>query len=251
MLFVIALISPFIGVLADRYPPRRLYACGLSGMAIFYLAMSAVSAPWQILALYGSLAPVALTFSMVIVANALVSRWFVRRLGLALGLSSFGLGMAGVLLPPIIASLLPAVGWRAIWRGAALLTGLLVMPLVTWIVSDRPTARHGFDYVNGNQQCAPRQAAAKGRPQLTWREVASRRNFWILVGIYLPILLLFGGCAQNTGPYMAAHGFGQQYAGLVLSVMSMSHLAATLVLGLLSDRFGNRLPLAGSPSSTP
>jgi len=65
------------------------------------------------------------------------------------------------------------------------------------------------------------------------------------VAIYLPMMALYGGCAQNLGPYAASHGLSQQSAGALLSVLSFSHVIATLVLGLVSDRFGNRLPFAG------
>jgi MFS family permease len=59
------------------------------------------------------------------------------------------------------------------------------------------------------------------------------------------MLALYGGCGQNLAPYAAQHGFSQQSAGALLSVLSFSHVVATLGFGLLSDRFGNRLPFAG------
>src|SRR5215469_7004460 len=52
MALVAALVSPFVGGFADKYPARRLFAFGLVGMAIFYVAMGSVSAAWQIVALY-------------------------------------------------------------------------------------------------------------------------------------------------------------------------------------------------------
>jgi MFS family permease len=237
-------ISPLIGSFADKYPARRLFAIGLAGMAAFYLAMSAVTSTWQILALYGLLAPVALGLSTSIPGNALISRWFVKRLGLALGLSAFGLGLAGALLPPIITVLLPVVGWRMIWAGAALLTALFIMPLVVWVIRDRPAERDGLDYLGGGA-AAGHHAHSTGGGDLSWRAVASRKNFWLLVAIYLSMMLVSAGCGQNVGPYVAAHGLPQRYAGVILSVFSLSHIAATLIVGLLSDRFGNRLPLAG------
>lgn len=247
MLLISATMSPVVGAFSDKYPARRLFACGLTGTAIFYLAMSSVTAVWQILVLYGLLAPLALALSAAIPANALISRWFVRRLGLALGLSAFGLGLAGVLLPPILAVLLPVAGWRMIWRTAGLLTGLIIMPLVVWVISDRPTERYGLHYLSRDGVGAPshHRAHATAGGNLSWRAVASRKNFWLLVAIYLPMMVLYSGCGQNLGPYVANHGLRQTYAGLLLSVFSLSHVAATLVLGMLSDRFGNRLPLAG------
>ena len=246
MLLVASLISPLLGTFADKYPARKLFAFGLTLTAIFYLAMSAVTAKWQILALYGSIVPFAAALSASITGNAVISRWFVRRLGLALGFSALGLGLAGVLLPPIIAGLLPTVGWRPIWRGAGLLTAFIIMPLVVWVVSDRPTERYGLHYLSGGSgAAASRLAHATNSGGLSWRTVTFSRNFWLLVAIYLSIMLLWVGCGQNVGPYAAAHGLSRQNAGLLLSLYSLSHLASTLIVGLLSDRFGNRVPLAG------
>jgi MFS family permease len=245
---VAALIAPLAGVFADKYPARRLFVCGLLGITAFYLAISAVTDAWQILALYGLLAPLGLVLSTAVTANALISRWFVRRLGLALGLSAFGIGLAGVLLPPLIAVILPTVGWRMIWRGGGLLIVLVVIPLVLLVIRNRPTEPEGSYYLSsdgaGGGGRNPHAAVGEGE-QLTWREVASRRNFWLLVAIYLPMMGLHGGCAQNLAPLAASHGLSQQSAGALLSVLSLSHVIATLVMGLLSDRYGNRLPFAG------
>ncbi len=276
MSLIAALAAPLAGVFADKYPARLLFACGLLGMTAFYLAISVVTEPWQIMALYGLLAPLGLVLSTAVTANALISRWFVRRLGLALGLSAFGIGLAGVLLPPVVAWMLPTAGWRMIWRGGALLIVVVVIPLVLLVIRNRPTGTEGSYYLSaGNSQdidnssgshdinassgalephahhgrvghaVAGHGAAADGGGQLSWREVLARRNFWLLVAIYLPMLALYGGCAQNIAPYTASHGLSQQSAGALLSVLSLSHVIATLVLGLLSDRFGNRLPFAG------
>src|SRR5262249_43127627 len=81
--------------------------------------------------------------------------------------------------------------------------------------------------------------------QLSWREVASRRNFWLLVAIYLPMMALYGGCGQNLGPFAANHGLSAQAGGTLLAVLSFSHVISTLVLGLGFHPFGNRLPFAG------
>jgi MFS family permease len=246
MLWISAAISPMVGAFADKYSARRLFAYGLTGIAVFYLAMSAVTVTWQIISLYALLAALSVALSTGIPANAVISRWFVRRLGLALGLRNFGLGLAGVLLPPVIAVLLPTTGWRMIWRGAGLLTGLIIMPLVVWVIRQRPSERDGLYYLSADGKVpATQHAHAAAVDQLSWREVASRKTFWLLVAIYLAIMALYSGCGQNVGPYVANHGLRPQYAGALLSVFSLSHIVATLVLGLMSDRYGNRLPLAG------
>jgi MFS family permease len=247
MALLTAFSAPVIGSLADKYPARKLFAVGLLGIGIFYVAVSVATAAWQVIALYGLLVPIALGLSTSLTANAVISRWYTRRLGLALGLGSFGIGMAGVLLPPIIAALLPEFGWRAIWRAGGLLVTLIVMPLVVFVMRDRPTEREGLHYLTGDgtERHANAHHAGGIGGQLSWREVFVRKNFWLLVIIYLPIMAAYGGVGQNLAPFATNHGLNQLAAGQLISVLSLSHVAASLVLGLMADRFGYRLPLTG------
>jgi MFS family permease len=249
-----ALLAPFVGVLADKYPGRWLFAIGLFGMALFCVAISYVTAVWQYVALYAALLPVSLLFSTSLLANAVVSRWFVKRLGLALSITAFGLGMAGVVMPPIIAATMPDFGWRAIWRCGGILIAVLILPLVIAVLRDRPTERDGLDYLqgqttgNGQSTGTPQQGA--GSSGLRWRDIFARRNFWLLVIVYIPMLAVYGGAGQNIAPIAASRGLSADVAGVLLSLLNLSQLAATLVVGLLSDRFGNRLPLAGLAFAT-
>jgi MFS family permease len=112
----IAFVGPFAGVMADKYSIRLVFGIGLAAITFMCIAMSFITAVWQIQVLYALVLPIAVSFGALIPANAVISRWFVRRLGLAMGLAAFGVSMAGVVLPPIIAWLLPLVGWRMIWR---------------------------------------------------------------------------------------------------------------------------------------
>jgi len=241
-----AVISPLVGALADKYPARRLFVCGLLGMALFYVGVGSMTAAWQLLVLYGVLAAPSLVLCTAIVANALISRWFVRRRGLAFGLSAFGIGLAGVMLPQIINPLLPTVGWRMIWWGGAVFIAAVVVPLVLIVVRNRPTEEEGRYYLAGEGAPSGHHGHAAGAAnQLGWREVLARKNFWLLVGIFLPIMALNGACLQNIAPYAASHGLSQQSGAALLSLLSLMHVVATLFLGLLSDRFGNRLPFIG------
>jgi MFS family permease len=244
MILTASITSPLVGAFSDKYPPRRLFAVGLTGMAAFYLAMSFVTSSWHVIALYALLAPLFLGLCTAIPANAVISRWFVRSRGLALGLSAFGIGMAGVLLPPIIAAVLPQIGWRMVWRIGAALLVFVVMPVVVLVIRPRPTEREGFHYLEGEASGHAHHGHG-GASSLTIRQILSRRNFWLLLAIYLPILSLQAGVTQNAAPFAASHGFSRETASLLISVISLSHIVATVLLGLASDRFGNRLPFAG------
>jgi MFS family permease len=248
-----AFCSPFVGVLSDKYPARWLMGGGLLGIALFCIGVSLVRTSWQLLALFMIVLPVSVAFSTTLPANAVVSRWFVKRLGLALGLTAFGLGISGVVLPPIVAALLPEFGWRMIWRAGGLIIALVVAPLVVWLVRDRPAERDGVFYVAADGASRAQvhgHGAGAGSEGLTWRIVFARRNFWLLVCVFLPMLGLYGGCLNNLPPIASAQGLSQQTAGVLISALSFSQIVSTLICGMLSDRFGNRLPLVGLTLAT-
>lgn len=246
MVSVCAALAPWVGSLADRLPARRLFGAGLFGIGLFYIAVSVATQTWQVIALYAFLGAPSLTLCSSVTANALISRWFTRRVGLAFGLSAFGIGFGGVLLPPLVAVLLPEFGWRMIWRGTGLLVAFVLMPVVVLVIRDRPEEQGSNDYLTAPGNAAgAHHGNAHGDGQPGWRNVVSHRNFWLLIAIYLPIMGVGGACTQNIAPYSAAHQLPERSAGILLAVLSFSHVIATVVLGMLIDRFGSQRPLAG------
>ncbi|MEY2926154.1 MAG: hypothetical protein RL367_631 [Pseudomonadota bacterium] len=231
-----ALAAPFAGLVADRFPARRLFAIMLAVLAVFHLAVSFVATGWQIVALYAVLLPAAVTFSTGIPCQTLVSRWFVHRVGLAMGLTAFGLALAGVFFPSLIVKFLPLLGWRVIWRIFAGLIVVIIVPLVLIAMRDRPHAAEGQFYVGSKGH----EAAVS---KLSVRAVLSRRNFWVAVAVFVPIQCASISMTVNLAPIVGSYGFSPKVAGLMIAVLSSSALAAKLVAGIAADRFGNRVPM--------
>lgn len=238
-----ALVSPLAGICADKYPSRYLFGSGLLVMALACLAMSLATATWQVMALFALPASYSACFAALVPANAVVSRWFTRRLGLALGLTALGQGLQGVIVPPVVAAALPSLGWRMIWRIGGLVIGFIILPIVVWVLRDRPTAHDGAGYLVGGG--AAQSHHAHGSGGLRWRDFLRRRNFRVLVLVFLVLLAGQLGTTANLAPIVTSHGLSEEAAGTLLAVFNLSLLAATIVAGMLSDRFGNRLPLAG------
>ena len=240
---ITAMLSPLAGVYADKYPSRVLFGSGLLVMTFVCLTMSIVTLPWQILALYAIPVSIGASIASLIPANAVVSRWFERRLGLALGLTALGQGLPGIILPPIIALALPHLGWRLIWRIGGIVIGLVILPVVVGVLRDRPAARDGLHYLSRGQSAQPHHGHGGAGP--TWRVVFASRNFWLLVAIFLSLLAGYIAVASNLAPIVASHGLPKESAGALISVFNLFQVIATLAVGVLSDRFGNRLPLTG------
>jgi cyanate permease len=121
----------------------------------------------------------------------------------------------------------------------------VVLPVVVLVMRDRPTEREGLHYVNVDGAAAPAHGHGHGGGGGSLRtiDVLKRPNFWFVVAVFLPLGFIYVGGGNNIAPLTLSRGFDQPTAGAMLSVLNLSHVASTLVMGLLADRFGNRLPL--------
>jgi MFS family permease len=125
-----AMMSMVMGWLSDRLGPRFVVAILGSFLGISYLLMSQINALWQFQINYALLAGIGLsTFTPPVMAT--VSRWFVKRRGLMIGIVQGGLGVGGFLFPPFAGWLILSFGWRSAYviMGLITLTGVMVSGL--------------------------------------------------------------------------------------------------------------------------
>lgn len=238
-----AVFSAPAGLAADKLPIRVVMGLGLTSVALVHILMGFATAGWQIIAVYALLLSMVATFSTGIPSQTVVSRWFVRRRGMAMGLTAFGLAMAGVVFPPAITYLLPAIGWRATFWLFGAVIGLVVMPIVVLLLRDRPTAQEGAEYLTA-------EPAAETAADITIKEILSRRNFWVIAGAFVMVMFASGGAVINLIPLALSRGQTLQTGGLLLSVFGLAALIGKLSSGLLADRLGNRIPFAMLAAAT-
>lgn len=127
-----------VGVLVDRYGTRRMLLVGTVLTTAGLAAASRTTSLPSLILTYGVLTGLGLSV-VYVVAYATVTRWFDRRLGLAGGLASAGLGVGMLAVVPSATWLIARLGWRdallAIALGAA-----AVLLIAAALVRDDPTA---------------------------------------------------------------------------------------------------------------
>jgi OFA family oxalate/formate antiporter-like MFS transporter len=106
--FALGLVS---GPLADRIGARRLAVVGMILTGLGLAAASVARNLPEVYAAYGLGVGLGIGFSYVPVLGV-VQRWFVRRRGLASGLAVSGIGVGTLVMPPLAALLIEALGWR-------------------------------------------------------------------------------------------------------------------------------------------
>jgi len=232
-----AVLAPIAGRICERYSVRHIFVIATLGVVLFHVLIGMASAGWQVIALYMVLMPVAITFSSGIPSQILVTRWFVRKRGLALAFSAFGLAFAGVVFPPIVIWLMKTVGWQKVWWifGAAIL--LLVLPTIMLVIRNRPDERDGRDYV-------PYEIDVDAAPaQLSVRSIFSRPNFWMTMLVFVPLQFAYSAVNATFAPFVASRALADDDIALLVGIFSFAALCGKLSVGVLADRYGNRPPL--------
>ncbi|MDG2005014.1 MAG: MFS transporter [Novosphingobium sp.] len=135
---VSAVLAPVLGGLMDRFSLRRLMLAGTILLGSGYVALSYAATFNQVLIVFGVLIAPANVLIGPVAATVLLSRWFVKRRGRAIGIAIAGVSMGGVFFPPLIQWLLDSYEWREAMRVFAVLLMLLIVPAAALVV-DNPT----------------------------------------------------------------------------------------------------------------
>jgi MFS family permease len=222
------------GWLSGRFPIRWVYALGMLANAGAQLAIGFSASAWMVVAIYafiGVLVPI----STSVPAQTMVARWFVKRRGLALGISAFGVASAKVFLPAIVGLMLHSFGWRETWWLYAAVLALVIAPILLLAVREHPGPTDDPNYLVG--------AEAAGAPTLTYRQILARPNFWLLGLGFLCVFSAYMGVVTNLPPLVKSHGLSTGDAVILLSAFGAADLVAKLLCGAAADRFGNQGPM--------
>jgi MFS family permease len=127
----------FIGKLVTKHSPRRFLIWGslLGGLSL--LALSLAPNLWYVYVLF-LINGASVACAGVIPSFTILSRWFKRRWGTAIGLTMTSFAAGGMILSPINGFILENFGWRYTFMFAGALYLVLNIPLFLWIVKDSP-----------------------------------------------------------------------------------------------------------------
>lgn len=234
------LLAPFAGALADRIGVRPLMLFGLlmlAGGLFFYGRVGSFGE------IYGIHAAFALTLAScgLVVNVMLVSRWFVRNRGFAIGIALAGTSLGNAALAPLNAWLIGELGWRTAFQWLALLP-LVLMPLVLFVLRERP-ANPGPEIPAPTIPVAPSMNDLAG---MTYGDALRTANFWILACIAMCTFYSILAISSHVYLHMRGVGLTPQVAAFGQTVMFATGLVAKVSSGLLADKFGRRSIFMGT-----
>ena len=135
------LVGPLFGFIAgyliDRYGPRLMLMAGALMGGIALIGLGFTNALWMFYFFYIFNA-LGYVFGGPLPCQVLISRWFDKNRGKAMGIAYLGIGIGGALAPEISRAMEGSYGWHIALCSLGVLVILIAFPFAFFIKDSRP-----------------------------------------------------------------------------------------------------------------
>lgn len=231
-----ALLTLWAGpLLVHRFSPRKLILLGTALTLIAFTGFSRMTGLLWVYYFFWFIYVVGYIFSGPIPHQVIISQWFRKLRGRAMGLAYVGVAVLGSLGSYIVKPLAETFGFQA----ALFILGLMMLlawPIAIWVMRDRP-AEMGLNPDGAAEPAA--EVKAEPRP---FRHLLRTRSFWLLTIGSMCSIGAIGAVNQHMKLVFLDQGFTDQaQLNSVWRIASMltllSSIAGRLIMGWLADRF--------------
>ncbi|GLK79108.1 MFS transporter [Methylopila turkensis] len=218
---ITGIMSPVIGLMTDRFGPRRVLifsslamSVGLIGIGLGSQTLSSLLVWVALASLLGS-AQTGVAYSQIIVG------WFHERRGAALGLTLAFSGLGIATVPPLLSLAIEAFGWRMALVIAGVCAAMILSPVALFMLRD------------------PRRGELRSPDRGGWSVVvaaALTRDFWLLLTAFLLTALVALAGSVSLPMILTDRGATPETAALAMTVVGVALVLARLGFGASLDR---------------
>ncbi len=237
---ITGILAPFVGIFIDKFGVKPLIIFGSVVLAGSFYAYGEITQLSHLYFIHAFFAIVLLTCGLN-VAVILVSNWFLKRRGTAIGIAVVGTSLGGAILAPLFGSWVAGgMDWREGFQIASVIpAGLLLLAL--FLVRNRPADMGLKPY--GADSSADEQQADVSQQGLEYSEAIRTKSFWSIAFIAMFTFYTIMGFQANLILHLQDLGFGIQAAATGLSVLFIPALIGKFIFGLIADKIKGRAVL--------
>ena len=249
------MLGPIGGYLVDRFGPRKIMFIGVSIMGIGFILMSMAKSLFWFYVVYLLLISVGMSIGIRVPGLVAPINWFIRRRGTALGISTSGVGIGGILVP--------ILGWLVIemgWRSTSVISGLFILAVglpCAAVMRHKPEqygllpdGRSGDQTLGENAQdnndirLNKTNITVEEEASYTMMEAMKTPVFWLLSMVFGLRQLIIGAIGLHQVPFLIDIGINPQMAATVLGMTAITSIIGRLGFGWLADRVEKRYVMA-------
>ena len=218
-----AICGPIAGKLMDSYSSKILIITGLFISSISYLILPQIFSLIHLYVLWGALG-VGNAFAGVVPVGVLISRYFNKNRGVAMGIAMSGIAFGGLVMTPILGYSIQQINWAptAILLGLTLL--ILPVPFVYFIVKDHRIEKNG-DTNSKTKTLLEKIPNAMKTP-----------SYWLAGSAFLLGSAATVGVIQHQASFLRDYAMSPTLAALGVGITAGIGGIGKLAFGYISDR---------------
>ena len=244
---LLALVFSIVGGWAlDRYGPRTVVTLMGIFTGLSMLLASRASALWHLYSSYSLLLAMGMGAIFPVLMST-VSRWFIKRRGLAIGIVASGMYVGMIVMAPLSAYLISGYGWRKSYFVLSLI-GLSVIIPFALLLRRAPSEVSVLADSEKPKAINPNSAEKRAYNEpggFSLSQAVKTRSFRILFFTWFLIGGLFYTVTTHIVPHAIDLGITPATAALILSLFGGASIAGSVVIGMVSDNMGRRKSIIG------
>jgi cyanate permease len=234
-LVVGALTTPLAGWLIGRYGARKVILPASLMFGALLLSNKALSTSlWHFYFFYAALGLLVHGLGPLPYGHV-VSHWFDRHRGLALGLMMVGIGSGAMIMPAFAQGLIARYGWHTAYAILGFAVLLIPIPVVAAFLKEKPLDLGLFP--DGTRPSPGAALPEAGLPGLSRNDAWRSRTFWLMVCSFALVSMSAQGCVVHMVAMLTDLGMSMQTAALGSSLVGAALLMGRVGTGYLLDRF--------------
>lgn len=217
------LLGVYVGPIFDRRGPIMLNAVGTVLYAAHYFFLAECKVYWQFMLSLGLLGGIGAGV-LSTTAMSIISNWFQRRRGLAVGLAMCGSAVGGTVMPVLLRSIFVSLGWAWSMRIIGFLSTALIIV--------------GNVLIRPNPRLARTVDPANGKKKLIDLSAFSSKAFTLITVTMFAMEFVIFGATGLLPIYATVAGYPDDASFYVISVMNAASFFGRSLPGLAGDFFG-------------
>lgn len=234
-----AFLLPVYAKLISRMGVKRIFLFCSIGLGLVTFSYSFASELWHFYVI-AAINGLFLNGTSFMIIGILVNLWFDSKKGLATGLAYSGSGLGAAVMVPIFGKFIEYAGWRWSYRAIGILGISILIPIVLFLIKDRPE-QMGLKPYRSGQADSKSGSGDSPKAGVTMKEASRTPTFWMLLIAFFLIAVCAGGVNTHTIPYLTDIGYTTLFATSVFSLFMLALTFGKIIAGAVYDKFGTFL----------
>jgi MFS family permease len=229
LFLTIAIVSPFIGRILDRYNPRNVIAIGAFGAIGLIFSLAYVTS-YTVLCIFYVLYGICMALAGIMSFMYLINKWFNHYKGLATGVMILGSSLGGIIFPRI--AVIAGADWQTSCMYLGIASAIFLLPALLLVKSDPAV----IGSVTDGAYFPERPNSKSAQPDRSLSDALRSPTFYMMLLVTAIIWFCIKGYHQNHGFVIKDLGQNPAFSAKMLGYFSLTAIVGKLFFGYLSDK---------------